>query len=140
MVEPALAPGYPRAMLEHISMGVADLPRSARFYDAVLAPLGYVCLHANPRGVTYGPPGATDEAFAILQLPPGTTPTAPGWHVAFKAPSREAVVAFHAAALAHGGTDDGAPGLRESYGPTYFAAFARDPDGFKVEAACLLPG
>jgi catechol 2,3-dioxygenase-like lactoylglutathione lyase family enzyme len=123
-------------MIEHISMGVTDLVRSGRFYDAVLGALGYVRLFANARSVGYGPPGARDEAFAILQSKqPGSSP-GDEWHVAFKAPSRQTVDAFHASALEHGGSDEGAPGPRPHYGPSYYAAFVRDPDGHRLEAMC----
>ena len=120
-------------MLDHISFGVADLARAAAFYDAVLAPLGYARLFANERGVGYGKPGAKDEAFAIVAAmdakPPGV-----GCHVAFTAPSREAVGAFHAAAVSMGAADEGAPGLRPHYGDGYSAAFVRDLAGYRIEA------
>ena len=102
-------------MLSHLSFGVNDLERSAAFYDAVFAPLGIVRLWSSPKGVGYGPPGE-------------------GFHLAFEAPARGAVDDFHAAALAHGGHDLGAPGPRAHYGPDYYAAFVADPDGHKLEA------
>lgn len=109
------------------------------FYDAVLGPLGYQRVWADLRpgesdqAVGYGRAGEGDK-FAIKlrahgQLAPGT-----GFHLAFAAPSREAVRAFHAAALVHGGRDNGAPGLRPDYGPNYYAAFVLDPDGYPIEA------
>jgi len=121
-------------MLDHLSFGVLDLDRSAAFYDAVLASLGYQRLFTTPRGVGYGVPGARDEAFAILAS--GSEARAPGagCHLAFVARSREAVAAFHEAALAAGGTDEGGPGLRPAYGPGYYAAFVRDLDGYRLEA------
>jgi catechol 2,3-dioxygenase-like lactoylglutathione lyase family enzyme len=121
-------------VIEHISMGVSELARSARFYDAVLSALGYVRLFSNERSVGYAEPGARDEAFAILASTEHASPAREAWHVAFKAPSREAVDAFHAIALQHGATDDGAPGRRPHYGPAYYGAFIRDPDGHRLEA------
>lgn len=121
-------------MYDHLSLGVSDLDRSAAFYDAVLAPLGHVRLATGRRGVTYGPEGFVGEApFAILAMGEGARPS-PGLHLAFAAPSRDAVDRFHAAALAAGGVDDGPPGVRENYDPGYYAAFVLDPDGHRLEA------
>ncbi|HEY8567091.1 MAG TPA: VOC family protein [Beijerinckiaceae bacterium] len=120
-------------MLGHLSFGVADLSRAVRFYDAALAPLGAVRVWTVADGAGYGPPGGGDK-LALKQQPGPVTPPGPGFHLAFDAPSREAVDAFHAAALAQGGRDAGAPGLRPRYGPTYYAAFVLDPDGHKLEA------
>jgi len=120
-------------MLHHISFAVTDLKRSAAFYDATLATLGYVRVWANASAVGYGNPGG-DDRFAIKLRAPQLTPPGPGFHLAFSAPSRDAVVQFHQAALAHGGQDNGAPGLRANYGEYYFAAFVIDPDGYQIEA------
>jgi N-acetylglutamate synthase len=127
-------------MLHHISIGAQDIERAARFYDAALKPLGYVRVWTDLRpgeeaqAVGYGPPGGGDK-FAVKQvLEP--VPGIPGFHVALSAPTRAAVSAFHAAALAAGGTDNGAPGLRADYGPNYFAAFVLDPEGHRIEAVC----
>ncbi len=122
-------------MFDHLSIGVTDLERSGRFYDAVLAPLGFVRLSAGARHVCYGPPGhATEPPFAILQVRSDQSPRTADFHLAFAAADREAVQRFHAAAVASGGTDDGPPGVREHYNPGYYAAFVRDPDGHRVEA------
>lgn len=124
-------------MLHHVSLGVTDVARAARFYDAALAPLGYVRVWSDLRpgetkqAVGYGEPGGGDR-LALKQVD-AVTPSA-GTHLAFGAPSRAAVEAFHAAALGAGGTDDGAPGLRLHYGPDYYAAFVLDPDGHRLEA------
>jgi catechol 2,3-dioxygenase-like lactoylglutathione lyase family enzyme len=123
-------------MIDHISLGVSDLARSGTFYDAVLVPLGYVRLFSNERGVGYGPPGARDEAFAILAAGEHAKPPGRGCHLAFSAPKREAVDSFHSIALENGAVDEGRPGLRPSYGPGYYAAFVRDPDGHRLEAVC----
>jgi catechol 2,3-dioxygenase-like lactoylglutathione lyase family enzyme len=124
-------------MLSHLSFGVRDLERSQAFYDAALAPLGYVRLWQTPRGLGYGPPHPDgDEKLALfLQAEVSVSLAAgPGFHLALIAPSSEAVDRFHAAAIAHGGRDDGAPGLRPHYGKRYYAAFVFDPDGHKLEA------
>ena len=122
-------------MLSHLSLGVADLARSQRFYDAALAPLGYVRLWAFDDAIGYGVPGGNDK-LALFVHPSADVPLAagPGFHLCFEACSSEAVDGFHAAAMATGGTDEGAPGLRPHYGATYYAAFVRDPDGHKLEA------
>ena len=130
-------------MLHHLSFAVADLGRSAAFYDAALAPLGYgrAWTHELAAGykeaaVGYGPPGG-DDVFAIRLRAQGVVVPSDGFHVAFHAPSREAVTAFHRAALAHGGTDNGGAGLHPEYGPDYFAGFVIDPDGYRIEALIL---
>ena len=123
------------AMFDHLSFGVENLERSGAFYDATLAPLGYVRLSQNARSVCYGPEGFTGEApFAIIALGSDAKPAAPGFHLAFSAPHREAVDRFHAAALRHGGIDEGSAGIRENYAPGYYAAFVRDLDGHRLEA------
>ena len=122
-------------MFDHLSLGVADLARATAFYDAALGALGHVRLFESARAVSYGPPGFTGEApFAVIAHGDAARPPGAGFHLAFAAPDRAAVARFHAAALAAGGVDDGAPGVRERYGPGYFAAFVVDPDGHRVEA------
>ena len=120
-------------MLHHLSFAVADLARSAAFYDAVLAALGYRRVWAGEREIGYGSREGEDR-FAIKLRSGAVAPPGAGFHLAFAAPSRDAVDAFHAAALRCGGRDDGAPGLRPRYGPGYYAAFVIDPDGYRVEA------
>lgn len=127
-------------MFDHVSIGVTELARAGAFYDAVMAALGHVRLTENPRHASYGPPGFTGEPpFAILLIADGAPATAPRQHLAFAARDRAAVDAFHAAALAHGGTDDGAPGVRHGYNPGYYAAFVLDPDGHRLEAVVHEP-
>jgi catechol 2,3-dioxygenase-like lactoylglutathione lyase family enzyme len=126
-------------MLHHLSFGVRDLQASTRFYDAVLAPLGFVRVWSDFDGppesqaVGYGRPGGGDR-LALKQRDAPSLAPGPGFHVAFCAPDRAAVDAFHAAALRHGGRDNGAPGLRPHYGDDYYAAFVVDPDGYRIEA------
>lgn len=120
-------------MLGHLSFGVEDLDRAARFYDLAMEPLGWVRVWSTPKGVGYGPPGGGDK-LALFPRPGQVQAQGAGFHLAFDAPSRAAVDAFHAAALSAGGTDAGAPGLRPHYGATYYAAFVLDPDGHKLEA------
>jgi len=119
-------------MLHHLSIGVKDLARAAAFYDAVLAPLGYAQVWADATAVGYGIHGGGDK-FAIKLSPVAAAPGA-GFHIAFAAPSRDAVGQFYAAALQHGGRDNGAPELCLEYGTRYYAAFVIDPDGYQIEA------
>eukprot|EP00300_Choanocystis_sp_HF-7_P035004 c48186_g1_i1.p3 GENE.c48186_g1_i1~~c48186_g1_i1.p3 ORF type:complete len:131 (+),score=16.89 c48186_g1_i1:48-440(+) len=125
-------------LLHHISMGVTDLKGMAAFYDAALAPLGQVRVWDSPRSVGYGLPGQGDKLLLNL-IDDGARAPGPGFHLAFSAASREAVDKFHAAALAHGGTDNGAPGLRPHYGEHYYAAFVVDPEGCRIEAVINVP-
>ncbi|QCI68356.1 VOC family protein [Phreatobacter stygius] len=120
-------------MLSHLSFGVADLARTTVFYDAVMAALGHSRVWTSDKGVGYGP-NAREEKLTLFLTPGPVQPPGPGFHLAFAAPGRDAVDRFHAAALAHGGADHGAPGLRLNYSPTYYAAFVIDPDGYKLEA------
>jgi catechol 2,3-dioxygenase-like lactoylglutathione lyase family enzyme len=126
-------------MLDHVSVGVIDLDRSRRFYDAALRPLGIVrTLDFEERGSDYGfAAGQLGVEFTITR----EAAVAPvgGMHVCFRAADREAVHAFHAAALGAGGRDDGPPGLRTHYHGDYYGAFVLDPDGHRVEAVCHLP-
>jgi catechol 2,3-dioxygenase-like lactoylglutathione lyase family enzyme len=127
-------------MLDHVSLGVSDLERSRRFYDAALRPLGLVrIVDFGGRGSDYGAaPGSLGVEFTITRASSVRTPVA-GAHVCFRAPDREAVRLFHAAALAAGGSDDGPPGLRPHYHADYYGAFVLDPDGHRVEAVCHAP-
>ena len=119
-------------MLGHISLGVRDLQRATRFYDAVLSALGYVRLWTGEGGVGYGASGQ-GEKLNIFQHADAAAP-GPGFHVAFTASDRDSVDRFHTAALAAGGVDNGAPGPRPNYGPNYYAAFVVDPEGHRLEA------
>ncbi|MFT4978331.1 MAG: catechol 2,3-dioxygenase-like lactoylglutathione lyase family enzyme [Myxococcota bacterium] len=121
-------------MLSHISLGVAVLSRSGRFYDALLGPLGIARVWSGPSGIGYGTPGGADR-LALFPQPDADRPLAagPGFHLAFFAPNNDTVDRAYAAALAIGGSDAGPPGPRPRYGPGYYAAFVRDPDGHKLE-------
>ena len=126
-------------MLGHLSFGVSDLERAIAFYDAALAPLGLTRVWTTPNAAGYGPPGAGD-LLALKQQSSPVKPPGPGFHLAFNAASHAMVDAFHRAALATGGTDNGRPGLRPRYGPSYYAAFVIDPDGHPIEAVCQQKG
>lgn len=121
-------------MIQHVSIGVRDVAVARKFYDATLGALGYVCLWARDTWLGYG---KDRIEFAVLasERPVAADPKS-GLHFCFAAPTRKAVEAFHAAALANGGRDNGEPGVRHDYAPTYFAAFVVDPDGFRLEAYC----
>lgn len=122
-------------MLDHVGLNVADYAASRAFYEQALAPLeiGIVMANDEWKGAGFGTEGK--PIFWIVQR----EPTGGSTHVAFHAPRRSAVDAFHAAAVAAGGRDNGGPGLREHYHPTYYAAFVLDPDGNNVEAVCHTP-
>lgn len=119
-------------MLHHISLPVADMEKASRLYDAALAALGYRRVCSGRHFTGYGIEDGKDK-FAIKHSNPSIS-AGPKFHLAFAAPSQEAVDAFHQAALQYGATDNGLPGLRAHYGPTYYAAFIVDLDGHYIEA------
>ena len=130
-------------MLLYVTLGSNDIARSRTFYDAALPPLGLKCNHSDRSELGYGPinQGAAPRDNVVWIGPPFSKLPATwgnGTMIAFKASSRNAVDAFHTAALANGGTDEGAPGLRP-YGENFYAAYVRDPDGNKLSAVCELP-
>jgi catechol 2,3-dioxygenase-like lactoylglutathione lyase family enzyme len=119
-------------LLEHVSVGVADIERAAAFYDRVLATIGAKRLFDSPQTMAYG---RLDREFWIGPPIDGGSPSVGnGSHVAFRCASRAEVDAFHREALAAGGVDDGAPGPHANYSPRFYGAFVRDPDGHKIEA------
>jgi len=127
-------------MLDHLGLSVGDFARSRAFYVAALAPLGYGPVKDVTReqtggyeGTGFGPPGRPQFWIGTGDQRGGKV------HVAFVASDRAAVDAFHRAALAAGGTDNGAPGLRPHYHPDYYGAFVLDPDGHNIEAVCHAP-
>ena len=121
-------------MFDHISIGVRDMARTRRFYDAVLKPLGYTCISEGDKSLGYG----RDAVALWIGVVPHPVPEDEwsGLHFCITAPSRASVDEFHTAALANGGRDNGRAGLREDYGPNYYAAFVIDPDGYRLEAYC----
>jgi Lactoylglutathione lyase and related lyases len=124
-------------LFSHVTVGVNDLSRAGRFYDAILEPLGLrrrpVTPDGGPPSLCWIRPGESLPRFYAYS-PFNGLPATPGngSMVAFLAPSEAAVIAAHAAGLAAGGTDEGAPGPRPHYGDGYFGAYLRDPDGNKV--------
>ncbi|MGO9058931.1 MAG: VOC family protein [Candidatus Binataceae bacterium] len=118
-------------MIDHIGLAVSDFARSKGFFQRALAPLGYVVIMEFDGAAGFGRDGKPD-----FWIGPGNTgsPT----HVAFAADQRRIVDEFYAAAMAAGGRDNGAPGLRPQYHPNYYGAFVFDPDGNNVEAVCHL--
>jgi catechol 2,3-dioxygenase-like lactoylglutathione lyase family enzyme len=119
-------------MLSHVSIGVKDLAKSRRFYDAALEPLGYKCLMESQEYLAYGT--ATPEFWVLAVNHPVPAEIESGLHFCFDATRRAGVNAFHRAAIAAGGRDNGKPGIRKDYGDNYYAAFVSDPDGYRVEA------
>ena len=119
-------------ILHHLSIAVSDLNRASSFYDAVLAPLGYVQVFADDEAVGYGYAGGGDKL--CLKLTDRVQVPGEGFHLAFAATEPEHIDKFHAAALVHGGQCNGLPGPRPEYGNGYYAAFVFDPDGYRIEA------
>ena len=129
----------PPSILSHVSLGTNRFEEAVAFYDRVLATLGVgrVMDLSAERAVAYG--RASPEFWVQAPCDGQRAQAANGVHVAFLAASPQQVQAFHAAALAAGGTDDGAPGPRPHYGPQYWGCFVRDLDGHKIEAMAWLP-
>lgn len=124
-------------MIDHTGVVVSDMARSKAFYEKALQPIGYVLMMEIPAAVTghadvagFGEPPKPD--FWINS----GTPNQPPVHIAFRVASRAQVDAFHHAAMAAGGVDNGPPGLRPHYHPNYYGAFVLDPDGHNIEAVC----
>lgn len=120
-------------MIDHVSIGVSDLARSGAFYAAVLGTLGMTRLVAREATLGFGK--RYPEVWLNHRPGMAPVPAATGIHVCLRARTEAAVRAFHAAALAGGGADDGPPGPRQAAMTPYFAAFVRDPDGNRLEAA-----
>lgn len=124
-------------VFSHITLGTNDVERAGRFYDAVLATLGFERQPKPPgKPPMYAKNGQMPHVYLYPPYDGRPATWGNGTHVAFLAESTAEVDAFHAAALAHGGRDEGAPGPREHYGPGYYAAYVRDPDGNKLQAVC----
>jgi catechol 2,3-dioxygenase-like lactoylglutathione lyase family enzyme len=123
-------------MIDHISVAVSDLAAAADFYEAVLGTLGFLKLDGHAATLGFG---KRYPEFWINHRPALKPLTSDcGAHVALRAPSIAAVEAFHAAALAAGGTSDGPPGWRPQHGERYYAAFVRDLDGNRIEAVTFI--
>ena len=123
-------------MIDHISIAVSDLERSTKFYESVLCGLGMTKLRTWPASAGFG---KSYPEFWLNHRPGMTAIGADsGVHICVRARGKEAVDAFHAAALRAGGTSDGAPGMRPEYNDRYYAAFIRDPDGNRVEVVTFL--
>ncbi len=121
-------------MIDHVIVNVKDVAASRRFYEAALAPLGYRPMGGWDEGVGFAQRGK--PYFWVARREPFHTRV----HVAFHAERRKQVDAFYAAAMAAGGVDNGPPGVRAHYHPSYYGAFVFDPDGNNVEAVCHAPG
>ena len=123
-------------MIDHVSVGVSDLERAARFYETTLAPLGLVRLVTRPATVGFGK--SFPEFWINLRAGMVQVALDSGVHICLRAKSTADVDAFHAAALGAGGRSDSAPGLRPHDRVRYYAAFVRDPDGNRIEAVTFL--
>jgi catechol 2,3-dioxygenase-like lactoylglutathione lyase family enzyme len=123
-------------VIDHVSIAVCDLAAAARFYEAVLAPLGMTKLENRPATVGFGK--SYPEFWLNLRKDLTPVPSGSGGHVCLRARTPAIVDAFHAAALNAGGANDGAPGLRPQHGDGYYAAFIRDPDGNRIEAVTFV--
>ncbi len=120
-------------MIDHVGYEVTNLQRSGRFYDAIFFALGVRRLHENEHVIGWG---VTEPVFWLT----ARTEPAPGYgHIALRATGKAAVEAAHAAGVQAGGSDDGPPGPRPQYGPRYYAAYLRDPDGLRVEIVASHP-
>ena len=121
-------------MIDHIGFEVSDLQRAGRFYDAIFFALGVRRLHENEHVIGWG---VTEPVFWLT----ARREASPGYgHVALRASGKAAVDAAYAAALKAGGSDDGTPGPRPQYGPRYYAAYVRDPDGLRIEVVASHTG
>ena len=121
-------------MIDHVSVVVSDIDAATHFYEALLTTIGVVKLETRPTTVGFG----KQYPEFWINLRSGTIPTSSGAHVCFRARTADMVDAFHEAALVAGGSSDGAPGLRPQHGEGYYAAFIRDPDGNRIEAATFV--
>ena len=129
-------------MFSYVSLGTNDLARAIRFFDAVLAHLGHVRIpdhDPEPVSAAWGKDDPGPHLWVTLPFDGTPAGIGNGTMVSFLAASRTAVDAFHATALAMGGSDEGAPGLRPQYGAEFYAGYVRDPDGNKLNAVCYGP-
>lgn len=122
-------------MYSHITVGTNDMTRAKNFYGPVMATLGKISFSEGKHHTGYGEAGGA-QFWVLSPFNREPASVGNGSHVAFLAADRAMVDAFHAVALAHGGTDEGVPGLRPQYHPNYYGAYVRDPDGNKLQAVC----
>jgi catechol 2,3-dioxygenase-like lactoylglutathione lyase family enzyme len=122
-------------VFSHVTLGTNDIEKAEAFYDAVMTVLGHPVLFKGGGVAAYGEP-AGEKVFILPPFDKQVANSGNGVHVAFKVDSRATVDAFHTAALANGGTDEGPPGLRAYYHPNYYGAYVRDPDGNKLQSVC----
>jgi catechol 2,3-dioxygenase-like lactoylglutathione lyase family enzyme len=131
-------PDFSGSSIDHVNLAVSDVERSRRFYEEALGSIGITLLltipaeHSGSRGAMLGFGSHPKPFFWVV----GEGRVGENTHVAFTVEDRAAVHAFHAAAVAAGGRDNGAPGIRTMYHPSYYGAFVLDPDGINVEAVC----
>jgi len=123
-------------MFSHVTIGSNDMGRAKPFYDALLQPLGLVRHMDYPNAVGYGPAGGRPQLWILSPLDKKSASVGNGITIGLEAASRGAVDDAHKAALAVGGTDEGAPGIRARYHPHYYGAYLRDPDGNKICVVC----
>lgn len=122
-------------MFSHVTIGTNDPERALKFYDAVMATLGHERFFTGDGYAGYGSQTG-DQTWITRPFDGKPASVGNGMHIAFLAPDRATVDAFHATALANGGTDEGAPGPRPHYHPNYYGAYVRDLDGNKLQAVC----
>ena len=122
-------------MFSHATVGTNDFARAEPFYDAVMSALGHGVLFKTATTLAYGE-GTGEKLFVVPPFDGRAAQPGNGVHIAFRTEARSRVDAFHAAALANGGSDEGPPGLRPHYHPNYYGAYVRDPDGNKLQAVC----
>jgi len=126
-------------MIDHIAIKVSNLEKSAAWYEKALAPLGYKRFSGDFDGAAgFGKENPQDDSGHLWMFDEGNLKTITEAHIAFAAKDEEQVKAFYDAAIAAGGKDNGAPGLRPQYGPNYYGAFVLDPDGNNIEATCYV--
>lgn len=122
-------------MFSHVTLGCNDFERARPFWLAVMDVLGQPVMIDRPGCLAFGADSGP-KTFVVTPYDRAAAAPGNGVHIAYLVPARAQVDAFHAAALAHGGTDEGPPGLRPQYHPNYYGAYVRDPDGNKLQAVC----
>ena len=126
-------------MFSHVTLGISDASRAREFYDHVLGALDIKCVYSGEDHAAYRTGDDPTTLWILLPFNRDPATVGNGSHIALLAPSRRAVDEFHRLAMAHGGTDEGAPGPRPHYHEHYYGAYVRDPDGNKLQACCHHP-